>query len=61
MQTSQTWDGTTSYKRGDKVSHKGRLVQCNVASLGFDTQAPRDLHLQVQQLSLFKPCYTSRK
>ena len=37
--TIPTWDGTTSYKRGDKVRYKGRLVQCNVASIGFDTQA----------------------
>ena len=35
----ETWNGTTSYKRGDKVRYKGRLVQCNVASIGFNTQA----------------------
>lgn len=34
-----TWNGTTSYKRGDKVRYKGRLVQCNVDSIGFNTQA----------------------
>ena len=35
----ETWSGTQSYKRGDKVRYKGRLLRCDVASIGFSTQS----------------------
>ncbi len=37
--TIETWSGTQSYKRGDKVRYKGRLLRCDVASIGFSTQS----------------------
>lgn len=33
--TIPTWNGTTSYKRNDKVRHNGKLYQCNQNFIGF--------------------------
>ena len=37
--TIPTWNATTSYKRGDKVRYKGRLLQCSVDYVEFNTAA----------------------
>ena len=45
--TIPTWSATTSYKRGDKVRYKGRLLQCAVPYIEYNTQA-QQMYRQVQ-------------
>ena len=40
--TIPTWNGQTSYKRGDKVRYLGRLYECDVDYIGY-TNTPSDL------------------
>ena len=37
--TIETWNGQTSYKRGDQVRYQGKLYQCNVDFIGFTEEA----------------------
>ena len=34
-----TWNGQTSYKRGDQVRYEGKLWECNVDFIGFSEEA----------------------
>ena len=34
-----TWNGQTSYKRGDQVRYQGKLWECNVDFIGFSEEA----------------------
>lgn len=35
----ETWSGTKSYKRGDRVRYAGGLMECAVNAIGYNTQA----------------------